>query len=683
MKIREYPSLLLRTTPAPIQASSVLYMLINRHPNIPAGVLERGDRPVRPNISTGVRRGISTNTIRRRTNSSTPDGRRVRFIDLIPDGATEQEDAEMREELIEYLPAAVMDRAGTIWTADVRDGTMMAPTPIAGIKLRSWRQQLSSLLVPRKKVGKEPSLRSSLKAIVLCSWLNVLLVFLPLSWAFYLTRFDDTVVFVTTFLGIIPLANLLAFATDELTIRVGETLGGFISVSLGNVVETIVAMVALVKCELAVVQAALVGAILSDLLLVLGICYEYSSQGFKQSSATLNSCLLTLCVIGVIIPTVSYFALPYNYTQQTTLDNRVIGTRILRMSHGVAVILQFLYACGLLFQFWSHSYLFDERSELAESPRPTLRFPPKPKSKLFLLHTHTPERQQTQLPEVNHPAASNGVYAIVVTEDPDDAELEQDPEGGIQLSPMTPITSLTPPSPVAQLSSVTPESPVLPNSPLTFTASPASTILPQTNGSSGRLQAPETRAYHRLEELMVVHPQEAGESRPLISLWVCWILLVVITALVSVSAQFLVDSINGLTEKTPLSDEWVGLVLLPLVGNASAHVSEVFNGVSDTVEDKLDKSIAHAAGSSIQIALLWLPFIVLLGWMIDKPLTLLFDPFEAACLSYSVIVVKVVIAAGHSDWLKGMILICLYLIIAVALWFYPGIDPAGKLLECT
>ncbi|KAG9028057.1 hypothetical protein FRB95_006889 [Tulasnella sp. JGI-2019a] len=641
--------------------------------------------PARPNISTYARRGISSNTIRRRTTASTSSssiqGPRVRFVDLTTDSAAQQEGTEMDEEIVDHPPTAVLDRAGTIWATDVHNGALIASTPIASVKKRSWKQQMSSLLTPRKKVGEAPSFGSSLKAIVFCSWMNVLLVFLPLLWAFYFTKSNDIVIFVTTFFGIIPLANLLAFATEELTIRVGETLGGFISVSLGNVIETIVAMVALVRCELAVVQAALVGAILSDLLLVLGICFfaggiRYSSQGFKQASATLNSGLLTLCVNGIVIPTVAYFALPDTFVEGETVSKEQLGTNILRMSHGVAVILQFLYACGLVFQFWSHSYLFDERSKLAESPRPSLRFPQRLQSKVLLFRTETGDTQP--LERVSTPA-SEDIYTIVVTEEPGEVELEQESQGGIQISELAPVYPLNAPS---QLSPVSPDSPDLPMSPLTFTTSPASTILPQTspNGSSSRLRVP---AYQRFEELIVVHPQDGGKTTPLVSIRVCWILLVIVTVLVSVSAQFLIESINGLVEKTPLSEEWIGLILLPLVGNASSHISEFLNSMSDTVEDRLDKSIAHAAGSSIQISLLWLPFIVLLGWMINKPLTLLFDPFEAACLTSSVIIVKVVIAAGHSDWLKGMILICLYTIIAVALWFYPGIDPAGRLLECT
>lgn len=70
------------------------------------------------------------------------------------------------------------------------------------------------------------------------------------------------------------------------------------------------------------------------------------------------------------------------------------------------------------------------------------------------------------------------------------------------------------------------------------------------------------------------------------------------------------------------------MILLPIVGNAAEHVT----AVTVSVKDKLDLSIGVAVGSSIQIALLVIPFIVVLAWIVGKPLTLLFDPFEAVVL---------------------------------------------------
>lgn len=144
--------------------------------------------------------------------------------------------------------------------------------------------------------------------------------------------------------------------------------------------------------------------------------------------------------------------------------------------------------------------------------------------------------------------------------------------------------------------------------------------------------------------------------------------MVLDTVLVGVTAEFLVDSINGMVTANPsLSREWVGLILLPIVGNAAEH----FTAVSVSVKDKLDLSISVAVGSSIQISLFVIPVIVLLAWCIGKPLTLLFDPYESIVLFLSVIVVNQTLSDGRSNWMEGLVLMFLYLIIAVSFWYYP------------
>ena len=73
-----------------------------------------------------------------------------------------------------------------------------------------------------------------------------------------------------------------------------------------------------------------------------------------------------------------------------------------------------------------------------------------------------------------------------------------------------------------------------------------------------------------------------------------------------------------------------------------------------------------------QIALFVIPFSVVLSWIMSKPLTMLFDPLESIVLFLAVLVVHYTASDGKSYWLEGVILICLYFIIAVIFWYYPG-----------
>lgn len=458
---------------------------------------------------------------------------------------------------------------------------------------RGSRKQ--SMFVPEKKVGPAPGVLASFKAIVLSSWLNVLLVFIPVSWALNFALKDniqnkDTIVFVTSFLAIIPLAKLLAFATDELSLRVGQTLAGLLNATLGNAVELIVAIIALIKCELRVVQSSLVGSILSNLLLVLGMCFfagglKYSQQGFGGSATQLNSSLLAISVIAVLLPAAFHASF--------VGTDAVEGADILAVSRGVAIILLFIYGGYLVFQLYSHKALYDDHGEYVLK---TIDYSPRTKPRRSIKFKIPFGRREGEVeaaqPQVEPQVDSNTTVNNMEQGEPKDEEEEEE--------------------------------------------------VPQMN------------------VLMSI------------------ILLAVVTVLVAVTAEWLVGSINGLTEGGHISKEFVGIILLPIVGNAAEHVT----AVTVSVKDKLTLSLGVAVGSSIQIALFVIPFIITLAWILGKPLTLLFDPYESVTLFLAVITVNYVVQDARSNWLEGMILMCLYLIIGVTFWFYPGSDPSGLLAEC-
>jgi Ca2+:H+ antiporter len=105
--------------------------------------------------------------------------------------------------------------------------------------------------------------------VVLSNYVNVLLVFLPLGICSGALGWSPVVVFVMNFLAIMPLASLLSFATEEMAKKVGQTVGGLLNASFGNATELIVSIVALREGQIKLVQASMLGSILSNLLLVL------------------------------------------------------------------------------------------------------------------------------------------------------------------------------------------------------------------------------------------------------------------------------------------------------------------------------------------------------------------------------------------------------------------------------
>ncbi|EAL87624.1 calcium-proton exchanger, putative [Aspergillus fumigatus A1163] len=113
---------------------------------------------------------------------------------------------------------------------------------------------------------------------------------------------------------------------------------------------------------------------------------------------------------------------------------------------------------------------------------------------------------------------------------------------------------------------------------------------------------------------MKIHEEDDEEEQPQLSIWVAVLTLAISTAFVALCAEFMVGSIDALTERGGISKTFVGLILLPIVGNAAEHAT----AVTVACKDKMDLSIGVAVGSSMQIALLVLPLIIVIGWIMGE-----------------------------------------------------------------
>lgn len=151
------------------------------------------------------------------------------------------------------------------------------------------------------------------------------------------------------------------------------------------------------------------------------------------------------------------------------------------------------------------------------------------------------------------------------------------------------------------------------------------------------------------------------------------IALVLVTLLVAVCAEYLVGSIDSIVASSGISKTFIGLILLPIVGNAAEHVTAVVVAY----KDKMDLAIGVAIGSSMQIALFVTPFLVILGWIMGQEMTLHFEGFETVVFFLSVLVVNYLIQDGKSNYLEGCMCIGLYAVIAIAFWVYP--EDAGDI----
>ncbi|CBX93820.1 similar to vacuolar calcium ion transporter /H(+) exchanger [Plenodomus lingam JN3] len=448
-----------------------------------------------------------------------------------------------------------------------------------GVELERVESEQLSLEERKKKALKRKiPVGAQIRFVLFGAWINVLLIMVPVGFAVYYARLEPVPVFIINFVAIIPLAAMLSTATEELAIRVGETLGGLLNATFGNAVELIVSVQALIKNEITIVKTSLIGSMLSNLLLVLGMSFFLGGinrleQFFNVTVAQTAASLLALCIASLIIPTVFHNMI----AEDAIVDGDALKNQ--ELSRGTAVILLAVYACYLGFQLKTHAAMYNAPSQ------------------------KVPKRKSTKKEEGD---AARGIAAI-------GAGTAAASGGGVNMHSL--------------------------------------------------LHTPS--AYANADD------DEDEFETPQLSVVGALITLALSTTLVAFCSEFMVSSIDGLTATGGVSTTFVGLILLPIVGNAAEHAT----AVTVAIKDKMDLSIGVAVGSSMQIALLVFPVIVILGWMLGKDcMTLYFDTFQIATLFVSVLLVNYLIQDGKSHWLEGILLMASYIIIALAAWFYPNIE---------
>ena len=188
--------------------------------------------------------------------------------------------------------------------------------------------------------------------------LNWLLLALPIAvWANF--SHNQAMAFLFSMIAIMPLAFLMGKGTEEIALRTGESIGGLLNATFGNAVELIIAGLAIytasqnpdvVETMVTVTQASLIGSILGNLLLVLGlaICWggiKHKNQTFNSEASQMNGSLLLLAVVAFIIPSAVH------HSGGSDVD-------IEKLSRYAAIVLLVIYGLALLFQLKTHSDIF-------------------------------------------------------------------------------------------------------------------------------------------------------------------------------------------------------------------------------------------------------------------------------------------------------------------------------------
>jgi Ca2+:H+ antiporter len=332
-----------------------------------------------------------------------------------------------------------------------------------------------------------------------------------------------------------------------------------------------VSILALTQRQFTIVKTSLIGSMLSNLLLVMGMCFFFgglrrTEQFFNVTVAQTAASLLALAIASVIIPTA--------FDLSTNTDTVPIA----EISRGTSVLLLIVYGCYLFFQLKTHQALYMEES-----------------------------RKVPMRPRKNKMAEGNISKALAAA-------------GGVGAAQGR-------------------------THPVGMAVPPGDEIMQR--------DAYEKQASKDKEE----------SEEPQLTLFVALFTLAASAAIIAFCAESMVSSIDAITGPgSAVTKEFVGLILLPIVGNAAEHAT----AVTVACKDKMDLAIGVAVGSSMQIALFVLPFIVVVGWGLHyDEMNLSFDGFQVAVLFVSVLLVNYLIADGKSHWLEGALLQSLYLIIAV------------------
>ncbi|KAF5669296.1 manganese resistance protein [Fusarium heterosporum] len=638
----------------------------------------------------------------------------------------------------------------------------------------------NSSIINRKK-GFFAEVKRNFKISVTHSWLNVFLIFVPVGIAVaQVDGLNGGIVFGLNAIAIIPLAGLLAFATESVAREMGDALGALLNVTFGNAVELIIFILALVKDEIRIVQASLLGSILANLLLILGMSMllgglRFREQVYNSTVTQMSACLLSLSVISLVLPTAFHASFK---------DNAQADRESLKISRGTSIVLLLVYAIYLLFQLKSHAYMYESTpqhiidAELAPGPAAgfldssssddssssssdssdsdsshgTMRKRMKKvlrnrrhrrssaasvdtadtkgaRTASFTTTNTTPQDEITEatssrnrIPRFPSYTSENAIEEEEETKrsqrrrryrrhrhrkskkearkaekalndiPPTDELPENTPRAKDEGEPRRvdfavpndveagPSNAAKRPFPLRVIS-VKALAPVFTESPPVGSA-PAPNVrygIRRTNSLPDRLQmrAPGAMLPSRVPSSLnppgaTIDDQEEGEEEHLSQLGAI-VLLLVSTALVAVCAEFLVDSIQDVIKTSHVNEVGIGLIILPIVGNAAEHVT----AIKVAYKNHMDLAIGVAVGSSIQIALLLTPFMVILGWFMDKDMTLYFTLFETVCLFVSAFIVNFLVLDGRSNYLEGALLCAVYIIIAVIAFFYPNKDDAS------
>ncbi|PQE22952.1 calcium proton exchanger protein [Rutstroemia sp. NJR-2017a BBW] len=148
----------------------------------------------------------------------------------------------------------------------------------------------------------------------------------------------------------------------------------------------------------------------------------------------------------------------------------------------------------------------------------------------------------------------------------------------------------------------------------------------------------------------------------------CIVALAISIALVTIIAISLVEQIEHIVDGYGVSDAFMGLILVPLVEKAAEHLS----AIDEAWDNQMNFALSHVLGATVQTALFNGPLVVIIGWGLNKQMDLNFELFDIVVLILAILVVGNFLRDQKSNYLEGALCVIVYIIIAVAAFYYPN-----------
>lgn len=548
--------------------------------------------------------------------------------------------------------------------------------------------------------------------IIFRTRLNWLLICGPLALIGKSANFDESLCFVLAGLALVPLAERLSFVTEEVANHTNQTIGALLNATFGNAPELLISSAALKEGYYRVVQLTLLGSIITNLLFVFGLSclvggLRFQVQELRITSGNASIGMLMIAVAGLALPAALVLSdemYSHGDKEKNYVDKNFDGVSdindgpsisMVGFSRFNAVVMIVGYLLYLLFQLGSHKDEFEDSGE-----------------------NDGDGSQDDQ--EIQRHSARKNIFCRSFFIRGNDDEIERAAyQRVIRLDPIVEVEMASSHDDMDGANEATSDSKSLPpylrekpglgsdipqsysdveRGHRTLSAGSTDETVHSSNVSglntfrrhastgsgtrTNRRRHDNSISSHQLpvndrrgnsnkshcsdgsDEELYPPTQFDVEVHMSFRAGIVW--LFIITACISAMSDILVDTIDGFAYKCRISEVFTSLVILPYFSNIAEQVSAVIFAY----KNEMDLCVGVTVGSAVQIALFVLPGSVLIGWAMDKSMSLYFRGFETCCLIFSVISVAAVLQGGTTNWLVGSYLLGVYFMIGAGFWFH-------------